>query len=208
MSTLYQLLSNLWLFPLLVSTWLKAVCWCSKCPSCCFTVNLTQLILKVVSSYDSLWHHLLVLMYLGLEHAHQMWPSCLPVDFYLETEVLPLSIPTKVTKKQLLPMYFFSNSPVACLLTKVVFPVPPSPTSTSCWFKVTISYLYWAWHDKQCELFCSPDKHTVYYMAHLVEFSFFRNQNVCKTTVFAVYLNWKMWTSTLLTGTLPFIETL
>lgn len=30
-----------------------------------------------------------------------------------------------------LPTYFFSNSPVKCLLTKVVFPVPPSPTNTS-----------------------------------------------------------------------------
>ena len=29
------------------------------------------------------------------------------------------------------PTYFFSNSPVKCLLTKVVFPTPPSPTSTS-----------------------------------------------------------------------------
>jgi hypothetical protein len=28
-------------------------------------------------------------------------------------------------------MYFFSNSPVKCLLTKVVFPTPPSPTRTS-----------------------------------------------------------------------------
>ena len=28
-------------------------------------------------------------------------------------------------------MYFFSNSPVKCLLTKVVLPVPPSPTRTS-----------------------------------------------------------------------------
>lgn len=27
-----------------------------------------------------------------------------------------------------LPMYFFSNSPVKWRLTKVVFPVPPSPT--------------------------------------------------------------------------------
>jgi len=31
-------------------------------------------------------------------------------------------------KKNLLPMYFFSNSPVKCLLTKVVLPTPPSPT--------------------------------------------------------------------------------
>ena len=30
-----------------------------------------------------------------------------------------------------LPTYFFSNSPVKCLLTNVVFPTPPSPTSTS-----------------------------------------------------------------------------
>lgn len=30
-----------------------------------------------------------------------------------------------------LPMYFFSNSPVKWRLTKVVFPVPPSPTRSS-----------------------------------------------------------------------------
>ena len=30
-----------------------------------------------------------------------------------------------------LPTYFFSNSPVKCLFTNVVFPVPPSPTRTS-----------------------------------------------------------------------------
>ena len=29
------------------------------------------------------------------------------------------------------PTYFFSNSPVRCLFTNVVFPVPPSPTKTS-----------------------------------------------------------------------------
>jgi len=28
-------------------------------------------------------------------------------------------------------MYFFSNSPVKCLLTNVVFPTPPSPTRTN-----------------------------------------------------------------------------
>lgn len=35
-------------------------------------------------------------------------------------------------KKKYLPTYFFSNSPVKCLFTNVVFPVPPSPTNTSC----------------------------------------------------------------------------
>lgn len=30
-----------------------------------------------------------------------------------------------------LPTYFFSNSPVICRFTKVVFPVPPSPTRTN-----------------------------------------------------------------------------
>jgi len=28
-------------------------------------------------------------------------------------------------------MYFFSNSPVKCLLTNVVLPTPPSPTRTN-----------------------------------------------------------------------------
>jgi hypothetical protein len=28
-------------------------------------------------------------------------------------------------------IYFFSNSPVKCLFTNVVFPTPPSPTKTS-----------------------------------------------------------------------------
>lgn len=27
------------------------------------------------------------------------------------------------------PTYFFSNSPVRCLFTNVVFPTPPSPTN-------------------------------------------------------------------------------
>lgn len=30
-----------------------------------------------------------------------------------------------------LPTYLFSNSPVKCLLTKVVLPTPPSPTKIS-----------------------------------------------------------------------------
>jgi hypothetical protein len=39
-------------------------------------------------------------------------------------------------------MYFFSNSPVKCLLTKVVLPTPPSPTSTSCKGKQVSSEMY------------------------------------------------------------------
>jgi hypothetical protein len=31
-------------------------------------------------------------------------------------------------QRKVLPTYFFSNSPVKCLLTNVVLPTPPSPT--------------------------------------------------------------------------------
>ena len=38
-----------------------------------------------------------------------------------------------------IPTYFFSNSPVTWRFTNVVFPTPPSPTSTSCNIITSIS---------------------------------------------------------------------
>ena len=36
-----------------------------------------------------------------------------------------------LTSTPYVAIYFFSNSPVKCLFTNVVFPTPPSPTMTN-----------------------------------------------------------------------------
>merc|ERR1719219_369084 len=80
--------------------------------------------------------------------AHCPWmyyPSLRPPNFSCPavSHTLNLMAPLLVwntrgcTSTPRVATYFFSNSPVRCRLTKVVFPVPPSPTRTN--LKVGIS---------------------------------------------------------------------
>ena len=59
------------------------------------------------------------------------WRQSLKTDSDTKLAKLP-DVNETVANHLYSPTYFFSNSPVKWRLTNVVFPVPPSPTKTSC----------------------------------------------------------------------------